>query len=56
MLLFLIGAPNLAKHLKCILEENNLLNDNNKTLDIKFIDSQNLDEKEIRFFRLLKEL
>ena len=48
MLHFLIGAPNLAKHLKYVLEEHDLINDsNNRELNVNFIDSQNLREKEI---------
>ncbi len=51
---FFNGAPNLAKHLKDILEEKGLLNDigNGK---IEFKDSQNLKEKEEKFFKILEE-
>ena len=49
---FFNGAPNLAKHLKDVLEENNLLN--NCNLTINFIDSSNSKEKERRFFDYLK--
>lgn len=51
---FFNGAPNLAKHLKCILEENNLLNNGNGV--IEFIDSQKSNEKEKRFYRILNNL
>ena len=52
-ILFFNGAPNLAKHLKEVLEENNLLGKNEGK--IKFLDSQNSKEKEERFFKYLKE-
>lgn len=47
-ILFFNGAPNLAKHLKDVLEENNLLENNEGR--IEFIDSQNLESKKERFF------
>ena len=48
------GAPNLAKHLKEILEEKELLSKNEqKEKNIEFIDSSNLKEKEERFFKYL---
>ena len=50
--IFFNGAPNLAKHLKDILEENNLLNDCGKG-KIQFEDSQGLPEKKKRFFEIL---
>ena len=51
---FFNGAPNLAKHLKDILEEEKLLNDfGNGT--IEFEDSQKLEEKRKRFFQILNE-
>ena len=50
---FFYGAENLAKHLKDILQENNLLEKN--TGKIQFIDSQNLTEKEERFFSILRD-
>lgn len=50
---FFNGAPNLAKHLKDILIEKDLLNSING--EIEFIDSQNLKEKEIRFYNILNE-
>ncbi len=49
---FFNGAPNLAKHLKDILEEKNWLGHNERK--IQFIDSQNSDDKKVRFFELLK--
>ena len=52
-ILFFNGAPNLAKHLKEVLEENNLLGKNEGK--IKFLDSQNSKEKEERFYKYLKE-
>ena len=52
-ILFFNGAPNLAKHLKEVLEENNLLEKNEGK--IKFLDSQNSKEKEERFYKYLKE-
>lgn len=50
---FFNGAPNLAKHLKDILEEKELLNDCGKG-EIQFEDSQGFDQKKERFFQLLK--
>lgn len=51
---FFNGAPNLAKHLKEVLEENKMLNSQGEG-SIKFEDSQRLVEKEERFFELLKK-
>ena len=48
---FFNGAPNLAIHLKNILNEKDLL-DNNGGM-IEFIDSQGLDLKKKRFFELI---
>lgn len=50
---FFNGAPNLAKHLKDILQENKLLNDGEGK--IEFEDSQGLEEKEKRFFEILRK-
>lgn len=50
---FFDGTPNLAKHLKTVLEENELLGKNKGI--IEFIDSQKLKEKEERFFRILRQ-
>ncbi len=44
------GAPNLAKHLKEVLQEQNLLEKNEGK--IEFIDSQNLEVKKERFLKL----
>ncbi len=49
---FFNGAPNLAKHLKDILQENNLLKEGQGC--IEFEDSQASKEKEERFFEILK--
>ena len=46
------GSKNLAKHLKIILQENNLINNNNSG-KIEFIDSQQSKEKEERFFKII---
>ena len=50
---FFNGAPNLAKHLKEVLIEQNLLNETGMG-KIEFEDSQGLKEKEDRFFKILK--
>ncbi len=47
---FFNGAPNLAKHLKDVLEEKELINIYNKIGKIQFIDSNNSKTKEERFF------
>ena len=47
---FFNGAPNVAKHLKNVLEENNLLNNSNLKGKIYFIDSSNSEYKKERFF------
>ena len=49
---FFNGAPNLAIHLKNILEEKNLLQEGEGK--IEFEDSQGLKEKKERFFEILK--
>ena len=51
---FFNGAPNLAKHLKDILDEKNLLNESKDEGTIEFIDSSNSEFKRERFFRYLK--
>ena len=51
---FFNGAPRLAVHLKELLEEKNLLSNDVIKGKIEFIDSQNLKEKEERFFEILK--
>lgn len=52
---FFNGAPYLAKHLKEILEEQNLLNNKNEKGYIEFIDSSNNEQKKKRFFEIVKE-
>lgn len=49
---FFNGAPNLAKHLKDILEEKELLYEGEGS--IEFEDSQGLEVKKERFFEILK--
>lgn len=49
---FFNGAPNLAKHLKDVLADKNLLQEGQGT--IQFEDSQGLEERKERFFRILK--
>ena len=46
---FFNGAPNLANHLKNVLEQKNLLN-NSGSGKVKFKDSQDSEEKRKRFF------
>ena len=51
------GAPNLAKHLKEVLKENNLIvkdGKDRKEKTIEFIDSSNSKEKRERFYKCLK--
>ena len=50
---FFDGAPNLARHLKEIMVENNLLNTSDKKGKIYFEDSSGLEVKRTRFFALL---
>ncbi len=50
---FFNGAPSLARHLKNVLEEKNLLHTGEGK--IEFEDSQGLKEKEKRFFEILKK-
>lgn len=50
---FFNGAPNLAKHLKDVLTENDLLNTSNEKGTIEFIDSSNSEFKKNRFFKYL---
>ena len=49
---FFNGAPNLAKHLKDVLEEKELIN--NGDGKIEFIDSKNSEKNKQRFFEILK--
>lgn len=50
---FFNGAPNLAKHLKDVLEKDNLINDSKNKGKIYFIDSSNSEYKKERFLRHL---
>lgn len=50
---FFNGAPNLAKHLKDVLEENDLITDSQIKGKIDFIDSSNSEYKKERFMRYL---
>ena len=50
---FFNGAPNLAKHLKDVLEENNLLSSSNVKGKVEFEDSSDSEFKEERFFETL---
>ncbi len=50
---FFHGATNLAKHLKDVLEEKNLLENNRG--NIQFIDSQKSKQKQERFFNILSQ-
>ncbi len=52
---FFDGAPFLAKHLKDLLEKENLLNQSHSRGKIEFIDSSNLEIKKQRFFKYLNE-
>lgn len=52
---FFNGAPNVARHLKNVLKEEDLLKSSLEPGRIIFEDSQNLEEKEVRFFKILKE-
>lgn len=51
---FYNGAPNLAKHLKDVLEENDLINKSEQKGIIEFIDSSNSSMKKRRFFEYLE--
>ena len=52
---FFNGAPNLAKHLKEVLEERSLLNKEKDIGKIYFIDSSNSELKEKRFFEFINK-
>ena len=52
---FFNGAPNLAKHLKDVLEGNNLISSEIRG-EIEFIDSSNSEYKKERFFKYLHRL
>ena len=49
---FFNGAPNLAKHLREVLEENNLKEIQEGT--VEFIDSNNSESKKERFYNILE--
>lgn len=51
---FFNGAPNLAKHLKDVLEENDLIIDSKNKGKINFIDSSNSQYKKERFHNYLQ--
>ena len=51
---FFNGAASLAKHLKDILQEKNLINDSEIKGTVEFTDSGNSEYKRERFFRNLK--
>lgn len=51
---FYNGAPYLAKHLKEVLKEANLLSSSKNKGEICFIDSSNNPQKEERFFTIIK--
>lgn len=50
---FFNGAPNLAKHLKDVLEQDNLISNSKNKGKIDFVDSSNSEYKKERFFRYL---
>ena len=50
---FFNGAPYLAKHLKEILEEENMINESYIKNDIQFIDSSKDEKKKKRFFEII---
>ena len=51
---FFNGAPNLAKHLKDVLDENDLINNLQSEGEITFIDSSNSEYKKERFYKYLE--
>ena len=52
---FFDGSPRLAIHLKDVLEQKDMLNDLNTSTTIEFIDSSKNEEKENRFWNILKQ-
>ena len=52
---FFNGAPYLANHLKEVLQEKDLINNEKQDTTIQFIDSSNSEQKKNRFFELIKE-
>lgn len=53
---FFNGAPNLAKHLKDVLEENDLINNSKIKGKVSFIDSSNSGYKKRRFYKYLENM
>lgn len=53
---FFNGAPNLAKHLKYILQNQKLINKSNEIGKINFVDSSNSEYKKERFFKLVNSM
>lgn len=53
---FFNGAPNLAKHLKDVLEENDLINNSKIKGKVSFIDSSNSGYKKSRFYKYLENM
>ncbi len=51
---FFNGAPYVARNLKKMLDERNLLSNNKDIIKIDFIDSSNSKEKERRFFNIME--
>ena len=51
---FFNGAPYLAKHLKEVLQEKDLINNEKQDATIQFIDSSHSEKKKKRFFEILK--
>ena len=52
---FFNGAPNLAKHLKDVLESNGLISDSEEKGHITFIDTSDENRKKERFFAILAD-
>ena len=52
---FFNGAPYLAKHLREVLEEKDLINNKGRKGAIQFIDSSNDEQKKKRFFEILEK-
>ena len=53
---FFNGASSLAKHLKDILEEKDLISDSKNKGIVKFTDSSNSEYKKERFFKQLGQI
>lgn len=52
---FFNGAPYLSKHLKDVLEEKDLINNETTERIIQFIDSSNDEQKKERFFKIIQK-